>query len=241
MNEREIDQILKQAAAAPPAVDPALLVRITGSLGSTLAPVRPLPAAWKLIVLLLLIWAAVAAGAATILGTFGIAHLSALESGTIFPLLTALAFLSASLCVAQIIPGCRQVVSPRVFVIAACASLCVLFPLLFQDYAMTRYLQAGTKCLTAGIAVAFPAGVLSWVVLRRGYSVDPVSAGLAAGSLAGLCGITMLELHCPNQELFHILLWHIAVVPLSAVACAAIAAAWPPLDTEQPGANGPVQ
>jgi hypothetical protein len=39
---------------------------------------------------------------------------------------------------------------------------------------------------------------------------------LAAGTLAGLAGVGMLELHCPNFQATHILVWHTAVVPVSA-------------------------
>jgi hypothetical protein len=79
------------------------------------------------------------------------------------------------------------------------------------------------KCLIAGLSVAIPAGLLTWLVLRRGYAVDRAAAGLAAGTLAGLAGVATLELHCPNFELYHILLWHTAVVPLSAAAGLALA------------------
>jgi hypothetical protein len=41
---------------------------------------------------------------------------------------------------------------------------------------------------------------------------------MAAGTLAGLAGLGMLELHCPNFQLAHVLVWHIAVVLLSGAA-----------------------
>jgi hypothetical protein len=53
-------------------------------------------------------------------------------------------------------------------------------------------------------------------MLRRGFAVNPASAGLVAGTLGGLAGVGMLELHCPNFQAAHILVWHIAVVPVSA-------------------------
>jgi hypothetical protein len=43
-----------------------------------------------------------------------------------------------------------------------------------------------------------------------------VSAGLAVGSLAGLAGPAVLELHCANFEALHVLVWHTLVVPVSA-------------------------
>jgi hypothetical protein len=34
--------------------------------------------------------------------------------------------------------------------------------------------------------------------------------------LGGLAGVGLLELHCPNFQTAHILVWHAAVVPVSA-------------------------
>jgi len=45
--------------------------------------------------------------------------------------------------------------------------------------------------------------------------VNSVSAGLMAGTLAGLAGVGLLELHCPNFQATHILVWHTMVVPVS--------------------------
>ncbi|HXK04781.1 MAG TPA: NrsF family protein, partial [Verrucomicrobiae bacterium] len=67
------------------------------------------------------------------------------------------------------------------------------------------------------------AGLAGWLVLRRGFAVNPMAAGLAAGTLASLAGVGMLELHCPNLEALHVLVWHTAVVPVSAFAGAVLA------------------
>jgi hypothetical protein len=42
------------------------------------------------------------------------------------------------------------------------------------------------------------------------------------GTLAGLAGVTMLELHCINLETLHVMLWHTAVMPVSAAAGALV-------------------
>ena len=39
-----------------------------------------------------------------------------------------------------------------------------------------------------------------------------------AGAFGGLSGVAVLELHCANLEAPHILLWHVGVVPASALA-----------------------
>lgn len=59
------------------------------------------------------------------------------------------------------------------------------------------------------------AAIAGWLILRRGFAVNALAAGLAGGILAGLAGVTMLELHCGNFAAPHVMLWHTAVLPLS--------------------------
>ena len=91
-----------------------------------------------------------------------------------------------------------------------------MLALCFRDYRTTHFMHAGLVCLGIGVLHAIPAGLLSWLVLRRGFAVDAVSAGLAAGTLAGLAGVGMLELHCPNFQAAHVLVWHLGVLLMSA-------------------------
>ena len=55
--------------------------------------------------------------------------------------------------------------------------------ILFHDYRMDRFLTEGIACLAAGLLHAGVAGLLLWLVLRRGCVLDPISAGVAAGTL----------------------------------------------------------
>ena len=81
-------------------------------------------------------------------------------------------------------------------------------------------------CLTAGLLHAVPAALASWLLLRRGFAVNPVAAGLVAGTLAGLAGVTMLELHCANFQALHVMLWHTAVIPVSGAVGALVGRLW---------------
>jgi hypothetical protein len=98
-----------------------------------------------------------------------------------------------------------------------------VFAVVFRDYHITHFVSTGIACLVAGLAHAIPVALLSWLLLRRGFAVNPVTAGAVAGTLAGLAGVTMLELHCPNFQVLHVLVWHIAVIPVSAAVGALIA------------------
>ena len=224
MSERDIDDILRQAASAPHDVDPALLERISGSIRSSLAPVRPLPPAWLLVSGLCLICSAVALAGAAHLGLYGIRKLSAPEIALIFPALAIFTWIAALLTVGQMTPGSPRRLSPPFLLAIGSFSLVAIFASQFHDYRIAdRFVPQGIACLVAGLLHALHAGLASWLLLRRGFAVNPVAAGLATGTLASLAGVTTLELHCPNLEALHVMVWHTAVIPLSALAGALLA------------------
>ncbi len=223
MRDREIDEILKRAAGASHDVDPALLDRVARSIGSSLQPVRPLPAAWVLACGLVLICSGIAVAGAARLGLNGIHKLSAWERALIFPELAILICLAAAALVGEMIPGSRRRVAPGFLLAAGSLALLAVFAVLFRDYHTDRFVFQGVACLTAGLLHAIPAALASWLLLRRGFAVNSVAAGLVAGTLAGLAGVTMLEIHCPNFQALHVMLWHTAVMLISGAAGALLA------------------
>jgi hypothetical protein len=215
MRDEDVDDILKQAAEAKQDVDPALLNRISMSIGSGLRPVRALPPAWILAGGLFLICGVVAVGGAIVLGPHGVQKMSAVQRGLIFSILSVLVWLAATLCVAEAIPGSRRPMAPWLLVGTGCIGLGAVFGLLFHDYRTEGFVSQGLACLRAGLILALPASLAAWWFLKRGFAVNPITAGFATGTLAGLAGVTMLELHCINFEAPHLMVWHIAVMPIS--------------------------
>jgi hypothetical protein len=222
MNDKEIDDILKQAAQAPEQVDPALLDRIAGSIQSSLRPVRPLAPAWALSLGLVLVCVAVAVGAAVRSGLYGFQKMAAFERALIFPALAVFMALAATACVGEMIPGSRRRVPPGALLAGGSLALLAVFAAVFHDYQTERFVAQGLVCLAAGLFYAVPAALASWLLLRRGFAVNAVAAGVVAGTLAGLAGVTMLELHCPNFEAPHVMVWHTAVIVVSAGAGALV-------------------
>jgi hypothetical protein len=218
MNDRELDRALSQT----PQVDPAVLRGIANAIVPNLRPVRPLSPP-VLAAQLIAVSAAAAFAGAGVLGFKGIQRLSAVQSAAIFPAVALFICLAAALSTAAIIPGARQRVRPAVLVALACAALAGIFALVFHDYSTAGFVREGVRCLTAGVANAIPAALLAWIVLRRGFAVNATAAGAAAGALAGLAGILMLELHCPLLQAPHAMLWHVAVIPI----CGAVGALLP--------------
>ena len=214
MTDREIDALLKRAGAGREA-DPALVERLAGSAGRGLTPVRPLPSAWQLAARVAVASAVLAIAGALLLGPHGIRLMSGVQEAAIFPLLALWMALAAAVCVAEAIPGSRRMIAPWLVVVCVCVTLAAVFAGVFHNYATEQFVSQGMRCLVAGLAQAVPAAAATWWILRRGFAVNPRAAGFAGGALAGLAGVLMLEIHCPNFEAPHVMVWHVAVVPLA--------------------------
>jgi len=213
MNDRELDRALHQS----PPVDPAVLRRIAGGIVPDLEPVQPLSP--RLLAAQLIVVAAVVAFAgAALLGFFGVRRLTTAQSAAIFTTVAVFLCFTAVISTAAIIPGARQRLRPATLIALACAVLVGIFARAFPDYSTASFVHEGIRCLTAGVLNAIPAALLAWLVLRRGFAVNPTAAGAAAGALAGLAGVLMLELHCPILKAPHAMVWHVAVIPV----CAAV-------------------
>jgi len=218
VTDRDIERILERAASVADRVPRPILDRITRSIHSSLVPVQPLPATWTLTLVLLAVCSAVAFVGAARLGFLGFQALGLLERVTILPVLVALMYVTAREFVSYWIPASRHYLAPVALVVLVSATLLFVFAALFHDYHAERFLSAGVVCLSVGVAHAIPAACLAAWFLRRGLLVEVVSGAAMAGAFGGLSGVAVLELHCANLEAPHILLWHVGVVPASALA-----------------------
>ena len=222
MRDERIDEALEKATRVPHQVDAALLKRVADSVSSQLQPVRPLPPTWVLTSGLVLACAGVGFAGAARAGFYGIEKLSPIFPVLILLTLGILVWVTGGELVAEMTPGSRHRLSPGALLTLVGAALLGLFALLFRDYRTDHFVSAGIVCLLTGLLHALPAAIISYLLLLRGLAVNPVSAGLVGGVLAGLAGVTMLELHCSNFQALHVLIWHTAVVPVSGIAGAAL-------------------
>jgi hypothetical protein len=219
MSNKEIDEMLK---SVPQEMDPSLLANIEKSMLATLAPVRPLPPPWIQTASLIALVGMISVIGAAILGFEGVRRLGIERIGLIFPTLVLFTILAAALSVAEMVPGSFRIAEPRAVLAALVLAIIVLFASLFHADDTPRFVPKGIACLVVGLLVAIPTALASWLVLRRGFAVNAASAGLAAGTLAGLAGVITLELHCPNFGAMHVTIWHTAVIPVAAYAGAAV-------------------
>lgn len=218
MTDHDVDIAIEEAAEAPYEVDAAIIERISSNVLPSLKAVRPLPPWWAIALCLHLIFMAVAILGATRLGLNGVRVLNLLQSTLIFGLLGSVGLVTASASASGMAPGSKIGFEPIKLLGICSLPFVVVFAVLFQDYRMDRFLSEGFDCLFTGLVHAVPTGLLLWVVIRRGLILDPTVAGLTCGTLAGLAGFGLLELHCPILKSMHLMVWHIAIIPLSAMA-----------------------
>jgi hypothetical protein len=216
MTSGEMDKILAKAAdrALPRGAEAAAIGRVEGAILKDLRPVRPLAPAWVFTLSFVALFAAAAAASASALGMHGLPVLSGLQRGLIFPALLATAWLAAAACTRAMSPAAGSRLGGAALVLAV-GVFPIVFALVFHDYDARNLVREGIPCLVAGLCVAIPTGLAIAWILRRGFVLDWSAAGIAAGALSGLAGLTMLELHCANLKAIHVIVWHVAVVLVS--------------------------
>lgn len=224
MKPDPMDELLAQAASRPP--DPADaragVERAQAAILGDLRPVRPLGPSGAYILLFFGVFALFAVVAGLILGPHGFHALSALKRALIFSALPAAAFVAALACTRAMRPAAGWSLALPALLLAA-VGFPLLFALLFHGYSPLHFVHEGIPCLVAGLCVSIPTGLSILPLLRRGYILDRQRAALACGTLAGLAGLAMLEIHCPNLKAIHVMFWHGAVVVVSAAVAWAIA------------------
>lgn len=180
-----------------------------------LRPVRPLGSPARSALLFLTVFAVAAVLAGIILGPHGFHALSAVQRTLIFCALLVAATVAAAACTRAIRPASGVSLAVPALVLGA-AGFPLLFALQFRGYSTLNFVHEGIPCLVAGLCVSIPTGLLLLPLLRRGFALDHRQAALACGTLAGLAGLAMLEIHCPNLKAIHVMVWHVAVVVVSA-------------------------
>jgi hypothetical protein len=122
----------------------------------------------------------------------------------------------------QMVPGSRHRIPPAPLAVGITVLVAMVMAVLFQVQQEENFWGNTWICIRAGTLVGALAAVPFWLVLRRGAILSPRMTGAAAGLLAGLAGTSMLEMHCPILDVSHILLAHLGVAVLSALAGLAV-------------------
>ena len=200
----------------------ALQGRIEAAILPGLRAVSPLPSVWRVAATLLLGSIAVIAIANWWVGLEGWDARNGLQSAVDFSLLGISLLALANLLAQQMTPGSRYRAAVWVWLAAPVVALLAAVALLYGDVWKPDYVAWAMNCLKIGGACAAVSAPLFWLALRRGFSLHPIAHGATAGLLAGLVGVTVLEIYCPYLDRFHIFVSHIGVAVIAALVGAAL-------------------
>jgi hypothetical protein len=208
--------VLNRPVAEDP-VSPATLRHIADGIATNLRPVRPVAPARYFFGAFVGIFACIVAFGVYCMGAFAIAVMTPLQAATILTALAISTGLLAYSLVHQMVPGSRHRVPPRLLPITIAISLTITITVLFQFEHEQDFWGNAWACIRAGTPIGVLAAVPFWLMLRRGAILSPTMSGAATGLLAGLVGTSVLEIHCPNLDAWHILVSHLGVAMLCAL------------------------
>jgi hypothetical protein len=189
--------------------------RISAAMLGNLKPVRPLAPARIFIFCFALVFLGAVAVGSLLSGTGGWSVLSSFQKAAVFGPLAACAGMLAWSLVRLMGPGSKHIIRPIWTSIAALTLPVIVIATVFHPQAEPGFVSTGLRCLRTGSAWAVPAAALFWLLLRRGAVLSPGLTGATAGGMAGLAGLMVLEVRCPNLSSYHILLWHWGVALLA--------------------------
>jgi hypothetical protein len=115
----------------------------------------------------------------------------------------------------QTVPGSLHAFAPGRSIAVILIGLGLAFLAVFPLHPVPHFWKTDAVCLAIGLGLAIPAGGALFVVLRRGAIMNPRLAGCTAGLLAGLVGVTVLEIHCPIIDGLHIVSSHIGALAIA--------------------------
>jgi hypothetical protein len=200
----------------------ALRDRIESAILPGLRPVSPLPSAMRVAVTLLLCSIVVVAAANWRLGLAGWRARSSLQAAVDFSLLGIGVLALANILAHQMAPGSSRRAAVGLDLGVPLLALLTADASLFGYRWNPAFVPLALSCWEIGVACAAVSAPLFWLALRRGFSLDPVGHGATAGLLAGLVGVTVLEIYCPYLDRLHISVSHIGAAVTSALAGAAL-------------------
>ena len=194
------------------------LAEIKSAILTDLKAVKPLVSAGVLIPALLSVVIMVVTAGVLDLGTAGWRAMNLDQTIAVFTSLAAFSGLLTVLLSRQIVPGSRVLISARITVLLLLGMMGGIFATLFHPHPESTFVATGLVCLRIGLEGAIAAGAFCWLILRRGAILDQVATGALTGALAGLGGLAILEIFCPNPNVYHILVWHLGSTAASVIA-----------------------
>ena len=188
-------------------------------MATNLRPVRPVAPARYFFGAFVGIFVSIVALSIYRMGAFAIAVMTPLKPPAILSALAISTGLLAFSLVHQMVPGSRHRISPRLLPVGIMISLIIAIAVLFQFQHERDFWGNAWACIRAGTPIGVLAAVPFWLVLRRGAILSPGMTGAATGLARGSGWYSVCwRSHCPNLDAWHILVSHLGVAILCALA-----------------------
>jgi hypothetical protein len=191
--------------------DPARIAGIQREIVSRWRPVKPIASVATLLLALLLLFFAFSIGAPALIGFLSVHRLTPWRMAIYYSGLASCATAAAVVVVQFMVPGAKTRLNPRSTILMIAIAMVAAILLLFPNFD-TAFFATGMGCFCTGSVAAAVAALLFATVLRRTFPSTPVAASAAIGFFAGLCGVSVLALHCAYLNTPHILVWHFGVL-----------------------------
>ena len=214
-----------QKADEAPLPEESQVERIQAMIAARLRPVRPLAPARFFLGTCAIIFLSVVAIGITPSGMEGWAALNGMQRIAVFATRATGAVLLAVSMNGQMVPGNKYALAPALLPIGVLTVLIMILAVTFRPREELAFVQSGLACVARGLTYSIQAALLFWLVARRGAILSPKLIGAAVGGLASLAGFIVLELNCPDVNVFHIVVWHWGVVLIGTASCALIGTA----------------
>jgi Negative regulator of sigma F len=207
----EFDRDLERWAAtrSDVPVSPEAGTRIRDALAASLVPVKPIPSAKGLPLILFLVFVLCAGGLIAIDDKSGF-HLmtgrQVLAMAAIFVAGGVIFSISLACCM---VPGSQRSLPAGVGLtfwgIGILGGIALLFP--WRNAA--AFVSEGWPCAAMELIVALGSTALFWLLARRGALFPNADLGVALAGLASAVGLVVLQFRCMFQNAPHLLVWHV--------------------------------
>ncbi len=199
-------------------VSPETQQKIEHTLLDTLEPVKPIAGRGVLALGFLCIFGLVSAGIIGYMGIQGAAMMTSLQlAGLLAAFLVSVVLASIALS-GEMSPGDRRWLPPGRQIAATLLAITALCAVLFPWELSQGWMSGTWHCFRDGFLYSLPAAGLAIALLGRGAVLSWPRVGAGAGLLAGLVGATALHLGCTMQTAPHILVGHLAIPAIGALA-----------------------
>jgi hypothetical protein len=197
--------------AAPHEMEHGIVQRIQGSL----KPVSRLRSTAAIAAQLIIVFVLISAAVTSRMKVVGFEVMTWPQLIGISTILLLGVVLIALSLASQMKPGSLRRITEWASVGILAAGLLVGIVFLFPWKLPDAFVVRGWRCLREGLALATPAALVFWFVIRRGAPLNFRFLGATLGAIAGLLAVTVLQYTCDLQDIPHLLVWHVGVLVLS--------------------------